>query len=585
MAKLFRRGKIWHAYVRRRGGGVKRVSTLCTSLRAAEVVLAQLEREAVDPAYAAANKATTQQILDNYYASRKRLGRAEGSLHHVRVKAGQLLRLMPKRAAEASHAASERYIDERLKDVVRRTTIKKELRVWKATLKLAKQNGLWAGDPDAVVPQLDDDYEPGTRVLTPLEMVALAGVLSPRRMAFVAFSVATGCDPSAIFRATAADVAADASTVCIHGTKRRTRERVVPLPFEGQRALVRWALARTPAKGPLFSPWANVRRDLHKACAKLGVPGCSPNDLRRTYGTWLREAGVEPTLIGAAMGHADSRMVERVYGRLTPDALAKLVEERVGSVHLVCAPSVDSPQLAASGAEPGEAVDASKQHETAGLDGAQAQDRTGDTGIFSPPAKTRTAAVLPVDGELTVGARALSVRSSDGALGKRCHPTEAAPITARDEGLTETSEAVPQDRHDTSLPARGSGETGANALGGASRAPTSPPAEVWSGVISPAGGYPEEPALLRSDGGGQSIPAAASMGLSPAEAPKEPASTCSGGCSGCGYVPGSAWATCDACFRVRVMLGAIGDGIRQAHAAVYGGRADRASCVVTEGGL
>ena len=78
----------------------------------------------------------------------------------------------------------------------------------------------------------------------------------------------------------------------------------------------------------MFSAWSNVRRDLADACAKLGIEPVTPNDLRRTLGTWLRADGVEPQLIGAMMGHADSRMVERVYGRLPTDALGKLIAAR-----------------------------------------------------------------------------------------------------------------------------------------------------------------------------------------------------------------------------------------------------------------
>ena len=58
------------------------------------------------------------------------------------------------------------------------------------------------------------------------------------------------------------------------------------------------------------------------ACARAGIERCSPNDLRRTCATWLRAAGVAPDLIAPVMGHADTRMVERVYGRLSPQALA-----------------------------------------------------------------------------------------------------------------------------------------------------------------------------------------------------------------------------------------------------------------------
>lgn len=83
--------------------------------------------------------------------------------------------------------------------------------------------------------------------------------------------------------------------------------------------------------GPnLFRPWANIRRDLHAACYRAEIPHGSPNDLRRTFGRWLRKAGVEPQLIAPAMGHADSRMVERVYGRLTSHELGGLIAKQAG---------------------------------------------------------------------------------------------------------------------------------------------------------------------------------------------------------------------------------------------------------------
>jgi integrase len=60
-------------------------------------------------------------------------------------------------------------------------------------------------------------------------------------------------------------------------------------------------------KEQLFLRWQCVRRDLRAACAKLGIPGCSPNDLRRTCATWLRAAGTPPHLIAPLMGHADKQ--------------------------------------------------------------------------------------------------------------------------------------------------------------------------------------------------------------------------------------------------------------------------------------
>jgi len=120
----------------------------------------------------------------------------------------------------------------------------------------------------------------------------------------------------------------------IHGSKNRyRRDRLVPIATHEQRSLLAYALAHAEAAGGmLFGPWQNVRRDLRIACARADVPPVSPNDLRRTFGTWLRKQGVDPSLIAPAMGHADSRMVERVYGRLPPEDLRAQIAAAV-SVH------------------------------------------------------------------------------------------------------------------------------------------------------------------------------------------------------------------------------------------------------------
>jgi excisionase family DNA binding protein len=324
---------------RTRRGGDRLVSTGCTDKKAAEARAGILEREAVDPAYAAANATTVERVLNDYALSRKRLGRSAGTLHHVTVKAGHPLRVLRDVlgvvcASDVKHPTMVRYVDQRLVEGARTTTIKKELRVFGAAWKLALRNQLVRTPVGEIMPELEDDYEPGTRALTPLEIVGLAIVLPLARMAVVAFAVATGCDPGAIPRARREDVADDYALCRVRGTKRKGRDRIVPLPLPEQRCLLEWAVrhAEGGLGGRLFPAWTNLRRDLAGACKKLGILHCSPNDLRRTYSSWLRAAGIEPQLIAAAMGHSDSRMVERVYGRLTIDALARLLSERVTRV-------------------------------------------------------------------------------------------------------------------------------------------------------------------------------------------------------------------------------------------------------------
>jgi integrase len=47
------------------------------------------------------------------------------------------------------------------------------------------------------------------------------------------------------------------------------------------------------------------------------VEPVTENDLRRTYSTWLAEAGVAESLLLKYMGHTSSAMLRRVYSQTT----------------------------------------------------------------------------------------------------------------------------------------------------------------------------------------------------------------------------------------------------------------------------
>src|SRR5450432_477902 len=109
--------------------------------------------------------------------------------------------------------------------------------------------------------------------------------------------------------------------VHIRGTKRAARDRRIAIRHPALASLLTYALTHAPGQDELFPAWTNVRRDLHLACAQTGIEACSPNDLRRTYAKWMRLARVPAEIVAPTMGHRDTRMVERVYGRLSPEEI------------------------------------------------------------------------------------------------------------------------------------------------------------------------------------------------------------------------------------------------------------------------
>ncbi len=115
----------------------------------------------------------------------------------------------------------------------------------------------------------------------------------------------------------------------LRGTKTELAARTVPIVGAGHDLLAHVLTFAQGEAGLLFRPWVNSRRDLTQACERAGIPAVSPNDLRRTFGTWLRLHGVGPHFIGVGMGHADSRMVQRVYGRMPEENLRPTLNEHV----------------------------------------------------------------------------------------------------------------------------------------------------------------------------------------------------------------------------------------------------------------
>jgi len=393
MPRLFKRDGIWFAWLPKPGGGTRRQTTNCTDRKAAERRAGELEREALDPAHAAANKATTVDACSEFVSSRMRRGRAEGTLHHYRTKLGHVVRLMPARLADIDAAACERFIETRLAEGAAQTTVKKEIRALGATLRHARRSGLYSRDVEATIPELEETYKPRERFLAPLELVALVNALPRTRAAHVVFIVATGARWSESTRARL-DTDVDGPMVFLRGSKTKKAPRTVPVP-PTMRVALAWSLAHAP--GERFAAWSNVRRDLAKACATIGVNPVTPNDLRRTFGTWLRQSGLAPDLIGNAMGHADGRMAERIYGRIGPADLDKLITERGPAL----AVSVQSAPIPATGLLMGGDVAESsampafpetgrgrpllqKASKAAANRSAQTRNRTADTGIFNP---------------------------------------------------------------------------------------------------------------------------------------------------------------------------------------------------------
>jgi integrase len=368
--RIFRRGRIWYGWVYAEGRRIQR-STRCTDRRAAETLVRQWERAAADPTHAATSRATLGDALALVIERADTLAetgrRATATASFYRAKVGHLARVLegeaPYPLARLDAAAVDRYVDQRRREGAGESTIAKELGALRLALRLAKRVGVWSGDAAAVLPILaGSGYVPRTRWLTVDEVQRLLAELVPDRAARVAFLVGTGARWSESDRALRADVA---GSVRLRGTKTTLAARVVPLVLPEQRELVEYALRHAEGDGALFAPWGNVRRDLASACERARIVACSPNDLRRTLAHWLRQRGAGADLVAPVLGHADDRMVQRVYGRL-------------GGAELEAA------LRAATGCSAGVAASAVQVASSDSLDDTGAANRPGNRGSSVP---------------------------------------------------------------------------------------------------------------------------------------------------------------------------------------------------------
>ncbi len=276
---------------------------------------------------------TLSDALKRRRGERQAAGRAAGTIQCLTVKGKNLERLLGPNTplAEIDAQAVDDYVSRRLREGAAkkqlgvRSTVYKELVTLRGAIKLARRQGYACNPVDEVMPlDFSPKYKPKERALSELEIDQLLAKLPANRAAVVAMILATGATyPSELVNMRRGDVDKEKWIVRLRGTKRDTRDRFVPI-VSFARGWLTQAFAYYP-----FDRWSNIRRDLHAACDEAGIAHCSPNDLRRSMATLLRARGVEPSLIGTYLGHKDSRMAERVYGRLAPDQLAHLLEQRL----------------------------------------------------------------------------------------------------------------------------------------------------------------------------------------------------------------------------------------------------------------
>ncbi len=204
-------------------------------------------------------------------------------------------------------------------------TVYKEIVALRQCLKWAKGRRRFSPDIGAVVPPVKNVYQPRKRHLNHAEFPKLLEQLVPHRRWWAVVALYTAGRRSEIERLRWEHVDLDGGWLTVPGTKTRRAERTIPInPFL---ASCLHAVPVAKRRGRLVQSWPNVNKDLRAACERAEIPAVSPNDLRRSFASWLKQAGEDSLVVAKLLGHSSTAMVEQVYGHLGDDNYRRAVDK------------------------------------------------------------------------------------------------------------------------------------------------------------------------------------------------------------------------------------------------------------------
>ena len=290
------------------------------------------ERLAGDPRHVSAAKATLGEWVINILKFKGRKQSA-ATLKFYGQKLGHFVRMWGKefKLLEITPTVCDSYTEQRRAEGAAEMTICKEFSCLAQLLKLARRAGCYPHQIEALKPtDLHPNYVPRSRHLSLEEVAKLRGAALPRLKAFISVAVCTGaCRSEALKFDPATDLDKESWGAHLRGTKRKDRNRRIPV----LKVFRPW-LEEVLGELPLVSYRNNLIRDIEVACRRVGIERCTPNDLRRTFCSLLKAAGVDKDTCRRMMGHSTSRMVDEVYGVMEPEDLAKLAEPHLTNLKI-----------------------------------------------------------------------------------------------------------------------------------------------------------------------------------------------------------------------------------------------------------
>lgn len=217
----------------------------------------------------------------------------------------------------------------------RRSTANRRLTVLKAALNFAYQGPSSVKDAWREVKPFRGVDAPKVRFLKPEECLRLCNAADPDLRDLIIAALLTGCRYSELGRLVASDYDRDSRTLAIN-TSKSGKRRFVPLTDEGIDLFDRLATGKlgddlmlTRSDGGRWQK-SHQCRPMREACKVAKIqPAATFHILRHTYASLLARENVSLQVIGAALGHADTRMTERHYAHLQPGHIAEQINKHL----------------------------------------------------------------------------------------------------------------------------------------------------------------------------------------------------------------------------------------------------------------
>jgi len=237
-----------------------------------------------------------------------------------------------------SVADARAYVTERAAEGAQPGTVNKEVGLMSAALNWARRELEW-DVPNPFQGRRQREPAGRDRWLTRDEATGLCraageGGRAPHLADFIRLGLNTGMRPGEMLELEWSRVDLEVNLIYL-GAEHQKNGKVgsVPLNLEARAAIA--SRARFRALHCPESPWvfctkkgariASVKKGFTLAVERAGLKDVHPHDLRRTFGSWLVQAGVDIRRVSELMRHSDIRVTARVYAHLAPADLADAV--------------------------------------------------------------------------------------------------------------------------------------------------------------------------------------------------------------------------------------------------------------------